>query len=166
MKKYELILIVLLVILGIYFYPRQTVVTIDKEYENYVSTATTSILKLPAEVVNTTGQKPVSKIGGIEYTTVESKLVKPNIPQPLLDRPINFPIVSNAEYNKMVEQKINTIIARLKKAPLLFDDWNSLGQLWQSIDDYEGAKEAFVYASALSPSNPIPFHQKNLSRTR
>ncbi|MEI6296797.1 MAG: hypothetical protein WCO84_04105 [bacterium] len=82
---------------------------------------------------------------------------QPSIPTPALNRPIVFLEGSLPEFDSKIEADINKVIALLKKNPSSFDNWIQLGVYRKSIDDYEGAKEAWEYASLLSPTDPLPY---------
>ena len=97
------------------------------------------------------------KIGGIEYKTIEEKIVKPSIPAPSLDNPIVFPERMNAEIKRIAGDRIKNLIANLKEDPLSFENWNDLALEKEGIDDLKGAEEIWIYTSALSPKDPLSF---------
>ncbi|MBI1999529.1 MAG: tetratricopeptide repeat protein [Parcubacteria group bacterium] len=77
------------------------------------------------------------------------------LPVPNLDRPVNIPqqLVRKDE----IASQIKDISARLSQDASLFNDWMDLGLLRKSIEDYDGALEAWEYASALRPQNSLSF---------
>jgi len=89
--------------------------------------------------------------------TNNTKAALPKIPLPNLDREVVMPGRFSAEEQKIFLDKINASISVLKKHHGSFADWINLGLRRKMIDDYEGARQAWEYASALSPINSLSF---------
>lgn len=98
---------------------------------------------------------------GIEIDVGEGESVGdgelPDMPIPDLTRPINMSddvLISIAEET---EKRITELSESLKQNPDSLSGWIELGLLRKSIDDFEGAKDAWEYASALRPKNSVSF---------
>ena len=76
---------------------------------------------------------------------------------PSLDRPVIFPKNYSLEATNIMGKNIGKVVNQLKKTPSDFDSWMVLGIYREDFADYEGAKEAWNYASILYPNNPIPY---------
>lgn len=82
--------------------------------------------------------------------TETEKLV--SAPVPNLDRKIP------AGTSQSVTDKINDLSAKLKENNNLFSYWLELGIYRKSAKDYDGAIEAWEYASVLNPGSSVPFN--------
>lgn len=80
-----------------------------------------------------------------------------SLPLPNLSRPYSIPSSFPEEFRKNITSSIQETVARLKINPGLLADWLSLGVYYKTIGDYEGAREAWEYASAIRPKNYISF---------
>ncbi len=78
-------------------------------------------------------------------------------PIPSLVREIRFPASLSAEQKESIGKQIAGIVALLKQDASLFNEWSDLGLLRKEIEDYEGAREAWEYASILRPQNSVSF---------
>jgi len=76
---------------------------------------------------------------------------------PSLDRKISFPDFYNEEAQRITKEKIDKIRSSLLDDPGIFVNWIELGLLYKGVNDYEGAREAWEYASALRPENSLSF---------
>lgn len=93
------------------------------------------------------------KIGGSdasEKTTVKT------IATPSLDRVVIASTLESDLRNQLTSQIKETSTA-LKNNTGYFDGWIMLGSLRKMAGDYEGARDAWEYASAISPSNYVSF---------
>lgn len=113
------------------------------------------------EAVNTSTTKINNNGVGIEYSgdgnfQIEQVPVeKPNIPVPSLNRSI--PKTASPELMASVVPKINEDISKLKADSDQLDLWIELGGLRKLVGDFEGAREAWEYANALSPTNYVSY---------
>ena len=82
----------------------------------------------------------------------------PTIPVPSLERPIVFSVAFPDEAQKIMRDKIAQTSEALKVDKTYFNDWLNLGIYRKQIGDYEGARQAWDYASALQPNNNISFY--------
>lgn len=77
---------------------------------------------------------------------------------PNLDRPIIIsPDIPEAT-EMLARTKIEEISSALKENNKLFSHWLDLGIYRKIIEDFEGAKEAWIYASALQPDDARPYN--------
>jgi len=74
------------------------------------------------------------------------------LPVPNLDREIS----KDADTNTV--NKIKEISEALKDNPDLYSYWLDLGIYRKTIDDYEGTKEAWEYASKIRPNSSLPLN--------
>lgn len=81
----------------------------------------------------------------------------PKIPVPGLNRKIVFSKNTSDEAKSIITEKINKIVEELKKNSSLPQDWISLGLYRKVAGDYEGARDAWEYAGAVSPENSVSF---------
>ena len=79
------------------------------------------------------------------------------IPVPDLDRPVEF----KSDVPNVIKidtlGKISAVSESLKQNSDSLDNWINLGLLRKSIGDYEGARDAWEYASAIRPKNSLSF---------
>lgn len=80
-----------------------------------------------------------------------------SVPIPDLNRPLVFPGGYSVDKAAQVEEQIDIVVAFLKEDPNRFSEWMTLALLLKSIEDYEGAREAWEYASAMRPGNALSF---------
>lgn len=78
------------------------------------------------------------------------------IPVPDLNRSVRIPPSMEFQKEEIMKQ-INDILALLNDDSGLFNQWMDLGLLYKAIEDYEGAREAWEYASSIRPKNSISF---------
>ena len=95
---------------------------------------------------------------GYTVSVVKVPEHKQILPIPDLNRPILF---SNStlsiEQQKQAEQKIRGFEAAIKQNSDDFASWMNLGIYRKSIDDYEGARQAWEYAGLIRPGNSLSF---------
>lgn len=81
-----------------------------------------------------------------------------NIPAPDLNRPIVVTATDLSGTAKQIAvENIKTLIEKLKKDAVSFDDWLNLGAHRKLIGDYEGAIEVWEYVSKVSPTSSTSF---------
>lgn len=105
---------------------------------------------------NKAGERPLSEGESIvteDGATVTLTKIKP----PSLDRPIVFPAATPPDVAEKQRLYIENLIAELEKDPGVFIKWVDLGLQWQALQDYEGAQEAWEYATALQPENSVAY---------
>jgi tetratricopeptide (TPR) repeat protein len=76
---------------------------------------------------------------------------------PDLNREVKFPASFPAEARPVFMNKLAVSKAELAKTPYDYDQWVGLGQLWIMIEDYDGARLAWEYATKLSPTDFVAF---------
>lgn len=77
---------------------------------------------------------------------------------PDLSKPIEVKAELSEKTKKQALSEIKTLIETLKKDYNSFDAWIQLGLLRKLLGDYEGAREAWEFASFVRPESYIPFH--------
>lgn len=79
---------------------------------------------------------------------------------PSLTRPISISTSMSADVAALYKKKIQDARAALQAEgnASSFDTWGTLGTLYQEVGDYEGARQVFVYLSAISPKNIVSFN--------
>ena len=83
--------------------------------------------------------------------------VTPTIPAPDLHRTLTFSVDFPKEARELMWEKITLLQEKLQTDPTDFAAWMDLGIRYKQVGDYEGAKDAWVYAGALQPGNNISF---------
>lgn len=87
----------------------------------------------------------------------ESNLSQVTIPIPDLDRVIVIPETTHSSKKQEIIDRIHTLVGLLKENTQSYNEWIDLGALRKSIEDYEGARQAWEYASAIRPKNSVSF---------
>lgn len=77
---------------------------------------------------------------------------------PDLSKPIEIKAELSEEIKKQALSEIKMLTETLKKDYNSFDAWIQLGLLRKLLGDYEGAREAWEFASFVRPESNIPFH--------
>lgn len=77
---------------------------------------------------------------------------------PKYPRKINYPVYFTEETRKIFDQRFSEVIDRLNDNVSIFDSWIELGLRYNQVEDYDGAREAWEYASVISPSNIVSFN--------
>lgn len=78
-------------------------------------------------------------------------------PPPSLDRPIIFSDSTRPDTREKMRQDIGNLITLLKGDSANFNAWMDLAFLRHTTDDYEGARQAWEYASLLRPKNSLSY---------
>ena len=76
---------------------------------------------------------------------------------PDLDRPVEFVGLFSPDSKDQLTKQIKEILELLAQDSTLFNQWVDLGLLRKTIGDYEGARQAWEYASAIRPHNSLSF---------
>ena len=141
--KIKIIILLLLILIGGYFYK-------DK----------LKIVKETDIITNDDSAQEVSlnydEEGKLIITPVEVSQ-KDLPPAPDLDRKITFSDDFPNDQKDKTITKIKEIISILKKDTTSFENWIELGSYRKMIGDFEGALEAWEYASKISPSSTVSF---------
>lgn len=115
----------------------------DKKNTNVVSVDTSLATN---KNVNSTG------------VTFKAEPIFQNVPVPNLKRDILFTDKNlTASQKEKITQDIEKVLAELKANSTQINSWLELGLLRESTGDYEGAKEAWVYITKVSPNNYIAY---------
>jgi len=106
-------------------------------------------------------------IGGIEVgipagggVTVEQIPIDPEKEfglAPTLNRAINFPTSFSEDARAIFTDKINATRQALKTEPYSYNNWISIGQLYDMVRDYEGVRQAWEYAAKINPRRSTAF---------
>lgn len=141
----QVVIVITVLALGYYFYsdykkmPEGAITDNPPQEENNATTSLEVIKDLPAQA------------GG------DANKEATGIPAPSLDRPIVYPAGMPAQIKKDNKSKISVIIDALKSDPSSFNNWIDLGLYRKLLEDYEGARQAWEYASLLRPQSPASF---------
>jgi len=92
--------------------------------------------------------------GTIEQVPIEEVNIGP---APSLDRKISFPASFPEEARLVWQQKVDVFKSALAKDPHSYGDWINLGLMWQTVNDFEGAKQAWTYATKIAPTVSTAF---------
>jgi len=115
----------------------------------------------PSPISPTPTSTPVSVIG-VETTGTSPKgtAQPPNtsVPIPDLNRPIDFSgATMSLNIQKKARESVLSLESALKGNSDDFGSWIDLGLERSSYGDYEGARQAWEYASAIRPKNSVSF---------
>jgi hypothetical protein len=156
MKSKILIILSVIVVVGVIIFvfksaPRTK--KVDMEKPSVVATST----KSQSSEVNQTGivtenNAPVV----ISSVTKDTTSVTPAIPAPNFSKPLVFPATFTDAQKKDVQTHVDQYVAELKKDKLTFNAWIDLGLYRKNVQDYQGAFEAWNYASLIQPTNALP----------
>lgn len=133
------IIVIAVLVLGYYFYAdykKTGEMTITDNQSSQENNATSSLESAPEVNAN---KKVISA------------------PAPSLDRPIVYPADMPTQIKEDNQSKISAIIKNLKLNQDSFNDWIDLGLYRKLLGDYEGARQAWEYASLLRPQSPASF---------
>lgn len=119
----------------------------DKEAEN--ETETSNKAGASTAVKTDSKEEKIPIVGKVSAVAA--------IPVPDLDRPVIFPGGYSVEDAKEITGQVAILAGALKVDSNRFNEWLDLGMLRKSIEDYEGAREAWEYASAIRPGNSLSF---------
>jgi len=76
---------------------------------------------------------------------------------PELDRSLTFSKNTSDDAKKIIIEKIDLLVKKLKKDNSLFQYWIDLGLYRKIAGDYEGAQEAWEYVGAVKPNESLSF---------
>lgn len=113
--------------------------------------------RLPVNIASST--PIVGNIGILNPKTVPLSGTS-SLPQPIpkLDRPFPSNSTLPADARVIVVSNIKEISSGLAKNPADAEKWVLLGTQYKIAGDYEGAREAWEYATLLSPTYYVPFN--------
>ncbi|MEN9614106.1 MAG: hypothetical protein RLZZ347_413 [Candidatus Parcubacteria bacterium] len=117
-----------------------------------VSLGVTTSATSTVEGVVTQNNAPVVVTSGTQTTTS----LLPTIPTPNFSKPLVFPANFTDAQKKDMQTHVDGYIAELKKDKLDFNAWIDLGLYWKNVQDFQGAIDAWTYASAIQPTNALP----------
>ncbi|MDP6585486.1 MAG: tetratricopeptide repeat protein [Anaerolineales bacterium] len=80
-----------------------------------------------------------------------------SVPSPDLDREVSFPAHIPEDVREILAKDITDISNALRDNPNEFSLWIDLGINRKIVEDYEGARQAWEYASLINPTNNISF---------
>ncbi len=84
------------------------------------------------------------------------KKLKENMPD--LDRKITVKANFSLEQRQKLLSDIHEVRERLKEDINGLQDWLQLGLLYKALEDYEGTKEAWEFATLVNPKASVAFH--------
>lgn len=86
--------------------------------------------------------------------TIDIKSIQPN-----LDRSIQFSASIPADARVIIEKKVADIVTRLKADPMRADDWFSLAVWYHTANDYEGARDVWLFLLKVTkaPDNAVVY---------
>ena len=94
----------------------------------------------------------------IKDIVIENNIIKINLAVPNLSKQIIFYNNDLPEDAKiLLREKITKLINNLKENNDLFSDWLSIGVNYKIAGDYESARDAWEYVSAIRPSSSVSF---------
>jgi tetratricopeptide (TPR) repeat protein len=77
---------------------------------------------------------------------------------PSLDRKINYSSSITSDVRAIIDRSVSATATDLKKNPYSLQDWIGLGIAYKEAGDYQAARDAWEYASLLSPGNVVTFN--------
>lgn len=106
---------------------------------------------------------PVSNVGiqsTGDYTIKQIPIEKPGskAPVPNLNRPLTFLSDLSPEVKKILADNTKRLTDILKSDSSNFNAWLDLGSYRKQSGDYEGAREAWEYATVLAPESYVPWN--------
>ncbi|MBI4118353.1 MAG: hypothetical protein HY455_02375 [Parcubacteria group bacterium] len=119
--------------------------------------------QIPTATTQNVDGEDVQEGGIVGENTDKAPGIKDNTTQvatiaiPNLDRSFAMPASMSTPAKVEMASKINALVTSLKQDPTLFNVWVDLGLFLKEIEDYEGALEAWEYASAIRPNNSLSF---------
>ncbi|MFA6552313.1 MAG: tetratricopeptide repeat protein [Candidatus Paceibacterota bacterium] len=144
---YSIIVLVAVLAVGYYIYSnysKSNPSTVTENNSNNTVATSTS---------NNTNISQILNVGTEELTGEQIKA----IPIPSLVRQISFPAGMAEDAKAIYRTKIENLESLLKKDSNSFQNWIDLGVFRKGIEDYEGAREVWEYASKRWPGNSISF---------
>lgn len=149
-SKIIISILIILVVTGILVYKSNlNLETIIQDNDSATALSTTTLeTNIPSITTENNAQVVISSIDDTPTT--------PSIPVPNLDKPLVFPETFTDAQRKDFGTRIDQYVALLKKDKLDFNAWIDLGLYRKNIKDYQGAFEAWNYASAIYPKDSLP----------
>ena len=98
----------------------------------------------------------ISQILDVKTEELPDEQIKA-IPVPSLVRQISFPAGMAEDAKAIYQKKIEDLENLLKKDSNSFQNWIDLGVFRKGVEDYEGTREIWEYASKRWPGNSISF---------
>lgn len=83
---------------------------------------------------------------------------------PSLDRGIQFGTSVPPAVRAVIQKNTDEVIARLRKDETRADDWFTLGVLYHSANDYEGARDVWVFLTKVVPAPGTATAYDNLGK--
>jgi tetratricopeptide (TPR) repeat protein len=106
-----------------------------------------------------TGTPLTAELSDVQVTgdaTIRELPQESFIPQPSLDRSVEIEASTlTPETQKVIQAKIATAVAAIKKTPNNLSLWMELGFRRKQLGDYVGAAEAWVYVNTLAKEDEI-----------
>lgn len=149
-QKIVTFLVVLVLALGAlywFFYLKDDSTPLSQNTENQNSTSTSGSV--------TSGQVQIETSTGEKITGVDTSKLPP---APSLERKVSYSASITADVRPIFEQKIATVVSDIKKNPYSLEGWLNLGIYYKQVGDYQAAKDAWEYASLISPGNTVSFN--------
>ena len=145
--------------LGFYFYKKLAPKTQDNVVVGQSSSSRSQAAGNTVNIGGVTIQGEGDMKGvKIEPITITNDKPTVNIPLPDLNKEIKIIANIGEDAKKIVTTKIQDLSSQLKKDSDNLENWLVLGVYRKTIGDYEGAKEAWEYASAIRPQNSTSFN--------
>lgn len=138
--------VVLVVIVASYVLLREQEITENSDQEIAGATTTINVGGITFEL---------SPGASVEVLPAENR---PSTPAPDMNRQLSFPeSFSSPEAKVNISMKIAEARKNIAENPYDYDSWIGLGIYWKMIEDYEGARLAWEYASLILPENPMAY---------
>lgn len=102
--------------------------------------------------VVTENNAPAIITSGVQKTN----FIVPSIPTPVFDKPLVFPENFTDAQKKDVQAHVDQYVAELKANEFAYEAWIDLGLYRKNIKDYQGAFEAWNFASSMYPDDTLP----------
>ena len=152
------VVFVALLLTALWFYIYQDLSENQENQVNEASSATTSASSLIDGVslgFDGDGEAIIEVMGVDNLQNLPEEQQKPAIIRPIpdLDREIVFKDDFPEEARQKMIDKIEKASQELKDDPTSFGNWLYLGLDRKGIDDYEGAKQAWEYATLINSDN-------------
>lgn len=110
------------------------------------------------EVVESSGSGndnyTIEEVGGVDLRSLA----------PNLDREVQFPANTPLEAQAIMKKQIGDVAIRLKKDMNRADDWFTLGVLYHSASDYEGARDVWNFLAEVVPAPGVATVYENLGK--
>ncbi|MCR4330404.1 MAG: hypothetical protein NUV49_00780 [Patescibacteria group bacterium] len=142
----NIILAAIVAVSGYYLY--NNTFNSNPSSEEEISGETTSN---PVGTSTTTNTEPL-------YTIEKIPTEKAKISAPSLNRPLTFTGDIPLEAKKIITDNVKRLTDILKSDSSRFDAWLDLGSYRKQSGDYEGAREAWEYATLLLPGSYVPWN--------